>query len=48
MNSMKQDGSVNRSPVYYIFINVDDDIFQQALKKLSGHNLGHCLYCRGK
>jgi hypothetical protein len=41
-------GSVNRSPVYYIFINVDDDIFQQALKKLSGHNLGHCLYCRGK
>ena len=28
-------GSVNRSPVYYIFINVDDDIFQQALKMSS-------------
>jgi len=32
---MKQDGSVNRSPVYYSFINVDDDIFQQALKMSS-------------
>lgn len=27
MNSMKQDGSVNRSPVYYSFINVDDALF---------------------